>query len=392
MRLICSVLLAAVMIFGCARNPFPKPEQALRTSSGREISDDGDLAQLGAAIDEELLLLKASSSSADFRFGPVTVARAEYLQALGALAVELKSANTHGQKIDYLQRNFAMLEVYGDKRWGEVFITSYFEPVINGSLKPNARYSRALYAAPKELLTLELSNFNQKFKDERKYRGRVSGREFLPYYTRNEIDVLGRLNGRGLEICYVDPIDAFFMQIQGSGTVRLENGPDLRLVFAEKNGAEYQAIGKYLKEQISPKDVTLQSIEEYLRTLEPEKAQAVLDLNPSYVFFRKNEKPAITALGTSAVPGRTIATDRRYFPKGALGFMEFEKPIYGADGKLSWAKTARLVLDQDTGGAINGPGRVDLFWGRGDEAKKFAGQMKGRGRLYYLVPRSASLR
>ena len=218
--------------------------------------------------------------------------------------------------------------------------------------------------------------------------------KLIPFDTRKEIDSDQTLAGKDLEICWVDPIDAFFLQIQGSGTVYLESGQSLVVNYADQNGQEYQAIGKYLISKMPLEKINLFSIEAYLRTLNPAELQTFLNQNPSYIFFKLSDQRSITYLGTPAIEGRTIATDNRYFPKGALAFLEFQKPSFesvGTELPTTTEPTARWVLDQDRGGAITGGGRVDLFWGKGELSKKYAGMMKGNGRLTYLAPKRSFL-
>jgi membrane-bound lytic murein transglycosylase A len=139
----------------------------------------------------------------------------------------------------------------------------------------------------------------------------------------------------------------------------------------------------------------MQAIDGYLRQLPEKEMRKILNKNPSYVFFRRLEGKPITSLGTEVVDGRTIATDQSFFPKGALAYMEFSKPVFEGEASTEpsrWERTSRFVLDQDTGGAINGPYRVDLYWGSGKEAGQHAGVMKNRGRLYYLVPKDEFLK
>ena len=164
----------------------------------------------------------------------------------------------------------------------------------------------------------------------------------------------------------------------------------MRAGYADQNGQKYEAIGKFLTSIIPVEQITSQDVEAYLRKISEQDARELLFQNPSYVFFRKLDGPAVSSLGIPVVAGRTIATDPRFFPKGALAFLSFQKPRFDSstDAKPSaWEKTSRLVLDQDTGGAIRGGGRLDLFWGSGNEAKQYAGRIKQQGTLYYLVPK-----
>lgn len=152
----------------------------------------------------------------------------------------------------------------------------------------------------------------------------------------------------------------------------------------------YEPIGKFLKDYIPLNQMSLQTIEKFLRGLPKNRLQNYLNKNPSYVFFKTSEDHAITDLGVPATEGRTIATDKRFFPKGALALLSFSKPTFESSEEIaptSFQSVTRFVLDQDIGGVITGGGRVDLFWGQGDQSKRFAGVIKQVGKLYYLAPK-----
>ena len=195
-------------------------------------------------------------------------------------------------------------------------------------------------------------------------------------------------------MAWADPSDAFFVQVQGSGTVVLEDGKRLRVGYADQNGHKYESIGKFMVDVLPKGKISLQTIEAYLRGLSADQIRAYLFRNPSYVFFHEIDGEAVTSLGVPVIPGRTIATDGRYFPKGALAILDIDKPRFDSPTDEKPAGTehvSRWVLDTDTGGAIRGGGRVDLFWGNGPEAKRYAGQIKSPGRLVYLVPKEETL-
>jgi len=351
------------------------------------LEDDLDFAPLINSVKQEIAQFGAGVKTDLLRFGPETISKEAYVKALMRFVEILSSAQSKADALKQISQEFRFLAVYGEKRWGDVFITSYFEPVLSASYKKTAQFSEPLYRTPPDLVALDLSKFSEKFKAERKLRGRVSGKEFRPYFTREDITTRNVLSGRHLEIAYLDPIDAFFLQVQGSGRLSFESGQSLTLNFSDKNGWPYEAIGKFVKDKIAPEKVTLQTLERYLRRLDSNSMRKLLNLNPSYVFFEASTTPARTALGISATAGRTIATDPKFFPKGALGFMKFERPQFDQAGRVNFIPTSRFVLSEDVGGAITGPARVDLFWGSGDEAKRYAGEMQGRGTLYFLLPR-----
>jgi len=358
--------IAALLLFhstGCVRSLTPSPEAALRLSEMPELSAEVQPDTLKEALAREIQHFESGQGPKQLRFGKRLVSRAEYLRSLKKAYAAVSESSDPKRFRAALERSFDVYEAYGNPDWGDVFVTGYYEATIDGSLTPTAELSQPLYAKPPELIPGKL------------------------YYSREEIDSGGLLRGRGLELCYVDPIDATVIQTQGSGAVRLPDGTVIRLVYAAKNGQPYKPIGKVLKDVLPPDQMTLDGIESYLRKQPPAKLRSILNQNPSYVFFEKHSDGARTALGVRATPGRTIAVDRRIYPQGALAFLEFEHP---APKKGKGGKISRLVLAQDTGTAIKGPGRVDFFWGKGDEAKLFAGRTKAKGRLYFLAPKSAA--
>jgi membrane-bound lytic murein transglycosylase A len=326
------------------------------------------------------------------KVGPVTISRGEYQTALAQLAEVLRCSHSVEEKLTYIREHFRFFEFFGGASWGEILLTSYFEPSISGSLSPTTRLSRPLYAKPADLLTIPLNAFSERFNSEKPLKGRTLKDRVVPFFTREEIDGGRALAGRSLELVWVDPIDAFFLQIQGSGTVVLPHGEEVFIVYADKNGHRYEAIGKFLKEQIAPQKVTMQRLEATLRSMSSAERDKFLFMNPSYVFFKRSSQRAITAIGAPATPGRTIAADPRFAPKGALAYLQFEKPVFDPTNTLHedpkfFEPAARFVIDQDSGGAITGTDRIDLFWGRGDEAKRSAGVMQNPARIIYLIPR-----
>jgi membrane-bound lytic murein transglycosylase A len=364
----------------------------MRPAYAPRLCDDQSRDSLILALNSQINFLARTAAWPDLKFGPRRVSRAAYARALGDLVQLAQNEPDPAKFSEGLKQRFDFFEVYGDRRWGDAFVTSYFEPEIQGALKPTERFSQPLYRTPPDLLSLDLEKFDAKYKGERKLRARVSDNQVVPYFSRRDIDRDFKLKGQKLEICWVDPIDAFFLQVQGSGTVVLPDGQKLYLNYAEKNGLNYEALGRIIKAKYPALPSNLNSIEAFLRSLPLEERNVYLDQNPSYVFFRLADVRATTASGEPAQPGRTIATDPRFFPKGALAFLSFEAPEFGtADAPQPdrFVPAGRLVVDQDTGGAIKGPGRVDLFWGRGPEAKRFAGAVQGWGRLYYLVPKES---
>jgi membrane-bound lytic murein transglycosylase A len=259
--------------------------------------------------------------------------------------------------------------------------TGYYEPLLRGARAPGGRYAVPLHARPPDLVEVELGRFRPAMRGER-IAGRVEGGRLVPYADRTAI-VGGALAGRELELLWVDdPVDAFFLQIQGSGRVELEDGRSVRVGYAGQNGHPYVAIGRELvaRGALAREEVSLQSIRAWLAA-NPGEADAVMALNPSYVFFREIEgEGPLGAEGLPLEPGRSIAVDPRFVAYGTPVWLDAEDPLDPA------ARVRRLMVAQDTGGAIRGPVRGDVFWGAGDEAEERAGRMRSRGRWWLLLP------
>lgn len=222
--------------------------------------------------------------------------------------------------------------------------------------------------------------------------GQTAGKRLAPCLSRYEIDGLGCLTGKGYEIAWVkDPAELFFLHIQGSGLLRLEDGRLLHLNYAASNGRPYRSIGRILIDsgKISKEELSMQRLRGYLEE-HPEEREALFYQNESYVFFRFGKDGPLGSLEVPLTSGRSIATDSSLFPKGALAFIVSRKPILDAAGKLvGWQPFSRFVLNQDTGSAIRGPRRVDLYFGSGYEAGLAAGAMKTSGSLYFLIKKKA---
>lgn len=409
--------LLLFIFFSCARAPVRSPvknrREALRlTTEIPVLSDDLELRSLIDGLKKEIEFLEKNPVTfLNFQFANNTYTTEEYLQGLHFLVDKYyKGVNTKESFLELLKENFDFYEVYGREDYGEVLVTSYFEPVIKGSLVKSKKYDTPIYLKPDDMIEVNLKEFIKakdygldadKLSKKDYLVGRLAAKKnirdnyvLLPYYSRQEIDDEGVIQKEDLKLCYVDRVDSFFLQIQGSGTIIFDSGERVRVGFAAQNGRRYVPIGNELREIIPADEMGLASIEEHLRKLPKNKLSLVLNKNPSYVFFRKLNGPPVTTLGTEVIDGRTIAADLKLFPKGALAFLTFERPVFkNKDDKHphKFVKTSRLVLDQDSGGAIYGPGRVDLYAGSGNTAKKHAGITKSKGRLYYLAPKRSLL-
>lgn len=264
--------------------------------------------------------------------------------------------------------------------------TGYYEPLLHGSHKRHGRYTVPLYGRPPELVMVDLGRFRDDLKGKR-IAGKVEKGSLVPYPDRKAIDE-GALAGRKLEIVWVDdPVEAFFLQVQGSGRVKLAEGGEMRIGYAAQNGHPYMSIGKALIQRgaLRADTVSMQTIRAWLKA-HPDKIDEVLEKDPSYIFFQeaRGEGP-MGAEGVPLTPGRSLAVDRKYMPLGVPVWLATAMPDPREDRPAR--RLHRLFVAQDTGGAIRGPVRGDLFWGFGPEAESIAGRMKHRGKLWVLLPK-----
>jgi peptidoglycan lytic transglycosylase A len=289
----------------------------------------------------------------------------------------------------FFERHFTAYQALAPDGQDSGLVTGYYEPLLNGSRMRSERNRYPLYAPPDDLLTIDLAELYPELKDKR-LRGRVDGKRVVPYWPRADIEA-GRAPLEGKALVFVDdPVDAFFLQIQGSGRVQLAEGGVMRLGYADQNGQPFRSVASVLinRGELSADGASMQAIKQWARQ-NSDALPALLDENPSYVFFRElTPDPTaaidgpIGALGVPLAAGRALAVDPRSIPLGA--------PVYLATTwPLSPRPLQRLMLAQDTGGAIRGPLRADFFWGFGEEAAREAGRMKQAGRLWLLWPRDA---
>ncbi|GJL71245.1 MAG: murein transglycosylase [Nitrosomonas sp.] len=284
--------------------------------------------------------------------------------------------------IDFFEKNFVPYQILNADNSADGLITGYYEPLLQGSRKPSDQYRFPLYKAPDELLVIDLGTVYPEIKDLN-LRGRLNGGNVIPFYTRAEImnnpDLLD-----GYEFLWVDDkVELFFLQIQGSGRIALENGKILNIGYAEHNGHPYRSIGKLLVQQgeLPLEKASMQGIKHWGQQ-NPEKLDNLLQQNSRFIFFRELPEGLSGPLGALGVPltaGRSLAIDPRAIPQGA--------PVFLA---TTWPNTQkplqRLMVAQDTGNAIKGNVRADFFWGFGSEAENQAGKMKQTGKMWVLMP------
>lgn len=296
------------------------------------------------------------------------------------------NANDEGAIRAFFESSFTPYKVFNPDGSDTGLVTGYYEPLLRGARKRGGAFQTPLYRAPEDLLTIDLASLYPELKNMR-LRGRVVGNKVVPYSSRAELLQSGALAGK--ELVWVDdPVEAFFLQVQGSGRVQLNDTQEtVRLAYADQNGYPYKSIGRYLvdKGEMTLSQASAQGIKAWV-VANPSRQNELLNVNPSYIFFKEEKitdpsKGPKGAMGLPLTGQRSIAIDPQHIPLGAPVFLATTQP--NSDAILQ-----RLVLAQDTGGAIRGAVRADYFWGFGNEAGEKAGGMKQRGMMWVLLPNS----
>lgn len=283
---------------------------------------------------------------------------------------------------EFFEDKFVPYAVIAPSGTDSGLVTGYYEPLLEGSRTASATHRFPIFGVPDDLIVVDFPDFRHL-----RLRGRLEGRRLVPYFSRAEIDSKNDLKAPVIAWT-ADPVELFFLQIQGSGQLRLEDGQQIRLGYADQNGHPYRSLGRFLVErgELALENASMQGIKAWAAA-NPDKLQEALNHNASYVFFRELPPAAegpIGALGVPLAAGYSLAVDRRYLPLGA--------PVYLASSyPLSVAPLERLMAAHDTGGAIRGAVRADFFWGSGHEAGVAAGRMRQQGRLWLLWPRGEAL-
>jgi membrane-bound lytic murein transglycosylase A len=387
------LFLCLLSILGCfqaLKKEISAPEKALVPVRYLypEFSDDMDLDSLVQAVNRNIEYLNRLDPGYTFSYGSKKFTCLQVRESQEAfLRLILSTSDTRILNRE-IRKNFIVYRAAGRTGGGKVLFTGYYEPVFDASLKEEGPFKYPVFRMPDDLIKIDLSMFNKKYKGET-IIARLEYNNVLPYYSRKQIEDEKALQGKGLEIAWLkDPLDVAFLQIQGSGRLRIEGEEPIPVGYMAANGHPYNSIGRYMIEKgyLTSDEMSMQAIRDYL-TAHPELINDVLNYNPSYVFFRVLDKNS--PLGNIQVPltgGRSIATDSSLFPKGALCFITCKKPVIDSRGEIQgWTMFSRFVMNQDTGGAIKGAGRADIFWGNGQYAEIAAGHMKHEGELYILI-------
>ena len=350
------------------------------------VADDGDLAALQQAVSRTRAYL-AGLSRATIPLGDRQVPREWALKSAERFSELLTRHGLGATFYEAVQKEFDWISVAGHDGQGKVHVTGYYLPLLEARMKPDSRFRFPLYGVPKDLVRVNLGAFHPRFEGEA-IVARLEGGKVLPYFSRKAIDDEGALAGKGLELAWVDDEMArYSLMVQGSGLLRFEDGRIVNVNYAGANGHAYKSLGKALiaDGKIPAEQISMPAIEAYFRE-RPEELRETLNRNPSYVFFKLAPEGPYGSDGIALTPGRAIAADKRLFGSGLIGYLTYPRARFAPDGSVAaWEAGSRFVLDQDTGGAIKGPGRVDVYWGGGPEAALRAGTLNGDARLWYLL-------
>lgn len=391
-------LFAAVVATGCSvfqKQPSlstPLIHVAPGDAGYPSFSDDLDYEGLEDAVAKSLLYYSRLPKDRSFRFGEKRVTTGTMVQTAMRFLYLIQHHPKPDDLADIVRENFDVYMSRGQKGAGDVLFTGYYEAQLFGSRTRSDRYRYPVLGRPENLVTINLKNFpGVKVSGKSRLVGRVNARgEMVPYYPRKEVggaEAEKILPFTEALVWVDDPVDLFFLEIQGSGVVDLEEGGEMRVQYRGKNGQPYRSIGGYLIRQgeLTREEVSMQSIRAWLKA-NPQRQQEVFNHNPSLVFFREATTDPLGCYGIPVTPMRSIATDKSLFPACGLAFIQTEKPDAKDTPTINgWESFGRFVTNQDTGGAIKGPGRVDLFTGHGKKAERVAGHMKQPGTLYFLL-------
>ncbi len=429
-------ILLLVFMSGCGpsgpkglKETAEKPMIKLAPRHYPRFLDSLEFEGLTRSIEESLIYFKRVPLTRKYIYGKEIFDAGHMIRSLETFLAFLDENPSPDQLNAFIKEYYLVYKSAGNDK-GDVLFTGYYEPTYKGSLKQDDIYIYPVYSKPLDLVEIDLSFFSDKYKGHKRLTARVnpSTRRVVPYYSRKEINGFSDFMDRAEPIVWLESrVDRFFLEIQGSGRVELKQGGMLRVHYAASNGNAYRSVGRYLinQNEVAREDMSMQAIREWLEK-NPGRMDEVLNHNGSFVFFKTEEGGPYGSINVQVSPLRSIATDPGVFPRGALCFAEatlpdpkklqsqkqgdqdrldqgisdHSKPNHSKPdpGKLDnglknkdlknkdqWDKVSFFVLNQDTGGAIRGPGRADLFCGNGDYAEFTAGHMNTYGKLYFLV-------
>lgn len=337
---------------------------------------------LDRAMEQSLIYLRKRPPSTSFTIGNHNYSINHLIRSIEFFRILIEKHPSPTLLNRQISTYFDIFQASGTEGYNpkhKMLVTGYYQPLFEGSPVRKVPFLHPLYGIPSDLVLRRNS------KSGAKQIGRLEGSHFLQYWTRKEIET--HQSASSNELVYLrDPIDAFLLHVQGSGLIRMTDGTIRGIHYAMKNGRPYKSIGKFMVEtgRINLEEASIATIRKYL-VAHPEEIKEILHHNESFIFFEWTATHgAIGNLGRELTAGRSIAVDQHCFPAGSLAFLRSRKPVQNG-AIINWVPLERFVLVQDTGSAIRGPGRIDLFWGSGQKAGLAAGRMKEDGTLYFLL-------
>ncbi len=362
-----------------------QPLHRLEKGDVPRFSDDFDIESLIEAAQHQAAYLEKQNPSQKIIFDTDTYDIRWLLLSVQDLLAKLQQSPDEEELNRFLHENYLIYQAGGraKQRGRHMLVTGYYEPIFRGSLTKEPPFLTPLYKTPQSLVVRRDSNGKQK-------AGRYNkNNEFVTYWTRAEIENNDLLQGEEL-VFLADPFDAYLLHVQGSGRIQLPDKSIRSVRFAGSNGLEYNSIGKLLVDEniMTLEEVNIPAIRTYLQD-HPKQQQRILQHNPRFIFFTWGD--TLSPKGSSGeplTPGRSIAMDTSSLPGGTIGYLTSRRPVVAPDGAITgWTPLNRFVFPQDSGAAIKGTGRVDVFWGHGNYAEVAANHMKEDGRLFFLVKR-----
>jgi len=395
------LLLCAATLAGClpphgptipSRKP-AAPGEALRLvppSRWPLLRDDLDPDSLAKAAERTTAYLKTLDPK-PFPFANRLVAPQLLIDTIDALVRVRKEAKTPQEMTERLKAEFELFAVVGTTYAKGAFYSAYYQPVLKASPARTEKFLYPLYRRPPDMVEAELGRFSQKFKGET-IVGRLDNQHLVPYFDRGAIDVRKALEGKGLEIAWLDnDFDRLDLHIEGSGLLEFPDGTSKLARFAATNALPYRSVGLAVvgSGALTREDINHEVLRQYLAD-HPEGASWLLSQNPRYTFFELADAPADGEppgrINQPLTAGRSIAVDPRFSPLGAAAFLRLDMAQTDDSGQLlGKAETSRFAFCQDVGGAISGPGRVDIYVGHGPQAKALASRVWDPGELYLLL-------
>jgi membrane-bound lytic murein transglycosylase A len=381
-----ALLALSLLLFYLWREPY-RPLHAVMPEDAPFFSDDSDLQSLMVAAASQIHYLEKQQQDTMVRFSGREYPMSWLLRSARELLKQLQTLPSAEELDSYVKENYDIYQAGGRRSESgrRMLVTGYYEPVFHGSLKREPPYLTPIYRVPPTLLSVRGA-------DGTKQTGRLNEKDQLvSFWSRAEIENKGVL--AGYELAYLkDPFDAYLLHVQGSGKLRLPDNSIYAVRFAGSNGLEYKSIGKLLvdEKKIPLEEVSIPVIRRYLEE-HPEENRRLLQANPRFIFFAGGDDLGPRgSTGEILTPERSIAIDWQALPGYPPAFLMSRRPVVDRDGQVSgWVPLNRFVFAQDSGSAIEGTGRVDLYWGNGPYAETAANHMKERGSLFFLVKKQA---